>query len=80
MKTVFLVFTTDNWHSHASKDLIGCATTFNIALKLIKEQVNKDGEELNQDDLYNLNHIKQTQNYAGEGEFIIEEITVNKLN
>lgn len=80
MKSVFIVYKTDNWHSYASRDLIGASESMPGAMELVRLQVEKEGEELSKDDLYNLSHIKQTQGYEGEGEFDIEEVTLNKLS
>ncbi len=75
----YIVFTCDNWHTHASKDLIAVCSSLKNAIKIIKQQAKKYGEKINSDDLYNLNNIKQTQNYEGEGEFLIEEYEQNTL-
>ena len=48
-------------------------------MMLIKRKVKAEGEKLNEDDLYNLQHINQTQGYEGEGEFDMEEIDKNVL-
>lgn len=80
MKDVFLVYKTDAWHSYASRDLIGCATTKSKAVSLCVLQVEKEQEIISEDDLFNLNNINQTQGYKGEGEFVIETISVNKLS
>ena len=76
---VYLVYKTDNWHSFASREILGVCTTKSNALKIVKQQVKKDGEKLSKDDLYNLEHINQTQNHNGEGEFVIKPIETNKL-
>ena len=75
---VFAVFKTDNWHSHASKDLIGIAVDGN-PLRIIEQQVAKEGEELSDDDYFNIANLKQTQNYEGEGEFFVEPIEADTL-
>ena len=79
MKTLFPVYKTDNWHSYASRDMIGIATTFNGAIKLCKLQAKKEGESLDEDQMYNLQNLKQTQGYSGSGEFHFEEVDANKL-
>lgn len=79
MGSLFLVYRTDNWHSYASRDLIGCATTFTTAINICKQQAKKEGYKIDSDELFNLNNLKQTQGYAGEGEFQIEEIAKNVL-
>lgn len=79
MKEVFIVYKTDPWHSYASRDLLGVGTSKNHAIKLCKEQASKEGERISSDQLFNLNNINQTQGYSGEGEFVIEPVTVNTL-
>jgi len=76
---VYIVYKTDAWHSYASRDMLGVGTTKSNALKIVRQQVKKQGEKLSKDDLYNLDHINQTQNYNGEGEFVIEPLETNKL-
>ena len=75
----FIVFTCDNWHTNGSKDIIAVCSNLKNAIKIIKKQAKKDGQKISADDLYNLNNIKQTQGYEGEGEFLIEEYEQNTL-
>ena len=75
----FIVFTCDTWHTHASKSIIGVGSSLNNAIKIIKQKAEREGEKISEDDLYLLNTIKQTQNYEGEGEFIIEVYEQNTL-
>ena len=79
MKQVFAVYATDNWHSFASRDLIGIATSKQNAIKLCRQQATKDGVRLSRDSRYNLENINQTQEYKGEGELVIEELNTNIL-
>lgn len=79
MKTRFLVYKNDNFHSYASRDIIGVATTFLNAIKLCRAQAKKENIKLTEYDLFNLKEIKQTQGYEGEGEFFIEEVNQNQL-
>lgn len=79
MKSIFLVYTTDCHHSQASRDLIGCATTHENALKIIQSECENLGETLSEDSLYNLKHIKQTQGHEGEYEFLIDELQTDVL-
>lgn len=79
MNDIFIIYKTDNWHSYNSRDLIGVVTTQNKVIELCKKQAKKEGYKLSEDDLFNLNNIKQTQGYAGEGEFHYEPVTKNKL-
>ena len=79
MEEVVIVYKTDNWHSFASRDLIGVASNLLCATQLCEEQAEKEGEKISADDLYNLTFIHQTQGYKGEGEFYLEVVEVNKL-
>lgn len=79
MNNIFLVYKTDNWHSYASRDIIGACTTLTIAIRIVKQQAKKDGEKLNKDTISFLADKLQTQDYAGDGEFQIEPINKNTL-
>lgn len=77
--TSFLVYKTDAWHSYASRDLIGVCSSHKVAVKICKEQAKKEGYKISKQELFNLNNIKQTQGYKGEGEFDFEEVETNIL-
>ena len=74
---MFIIYKTDAWHSYNSRDIIGLAKTTNGVIRIIEKQVKKEGEELDEYQLYNLQHLKQTQGYSGEGEFQFESIEEN---
>ena len=74
-----LVYKSDNQHSYKSLDLIAVATSKENAIQLICNQVKNEGEKLTDDDNYNLNNIKQTQNYQGDGEFLYQEVEPDVL-
>jgi len=76
---IILVYKTDAVHSYASRDLIGAATSPEDAYTLCCEQAMCEGNELDDDQLFNLQNIKQTQGYSGEGEFQFEEIETDVL-
>ena len=76
---MFLIDKTDAWHSYASRDLIAVAYSLEDAINLCKEQADKESETIDNDQIFNLNNIKQTQGYKGEGEFDIDEVQVNTL-
>jgi hypothetical protein len=77
---MFIIYKTDNWHSYASRDVIGVCTSLKQSIEVINEQCDREGEpHLQGDELYNIQTLLQTQNYSGEGEFQIEKITINKL-
>lgn len=76
---MFLIYKTDVWHSYDSRDLIAVATCFDMAISLCQKKAKKEGSKLSKYQLFNLSNIHQTQGYKGEGEFVIEEVTVNEL-
>lgn len=76
---VFLVYKTDPWHSYKSRDIIGAATTKINAILICKKQAKKEGHKISTTELWNLNNIKQTQGYSGEGEFQYEELETDVL-
>lgn len=76
---IYLVYHTDNWHSYASRDIIGACTSITSVIRIIKAHAKKEGEKITKDQLFNLSSIKQTQGYQGTGEFQYEEIETNKL-
>lgn len=84
-RQITLVFQTDEWHSHSSKVLIAACTSKKRAISTIKKFVKEEYKgKLDEDDVYNLNHINQTQSSSDningfEGEFVIEEITLNEI-
>lgn len=75
MKTIILVYKTDDHHSYASRDLIAICTTTKNVLKVVKKYADKEGNEIDADQEFNLNNIKQTQGYP-DGEFDTEIITL----
>jgi hypothetical protein len=75
---VYAIYKTDNAHSYPSRELIGIAQAEN-PLNLIIEAAKKEGEELSEDDIYNIVNINQTQNYSGKGEFDVEAVETDKL-
>lgn len=79
-RNLYLVYKTDAWHSSTSYELLGVATTLNQAQKLVIEQVEKEGEPKMSKYTYDfLKYHLQTQNYSGEGEFLIDKIVKNEL-
>lgn len=78
-KQVYVVYKCDTWHTRASLDLIGVATTPANMLKICKQQAKKEGVKLSQYTLEFLSSKLQTQDYEGEGEFYIECLEPNKL-
>jgi hypothetical protein len=77
MKTVTVLYTADSRHNN--KEMIGIFTTKGNAIKAAEEKAAQEDEKISDDDLYNLERINQTQGYMGFGEFMIEEIELNKL-
>lgn len=76
---LYLVYKTDNLHSFASRDVIGVCSTFKKAVHICNQQSFKEGSPLLSQDVWNLNNLKQTQGYNGDGEFSIEQVAVNQL-
>lgn len=76
---IILVYTTDNHHTQNSKQLLAVCTSKFSAINLIQDIAKEEDETISQDDLYNLEHINQTQNYQGYGEFIIEEQPIDTI-
>lgn len=79
MKSLFVVYKTDEWHSYSSRDIIGICTNTRTAIKICKEKAKKEFKNIDKEQLFNLQNIKQTQGYSGEGEFQFEEIEINVL-
>lgn len=84
----YLVYKTDNWHSHASKDLIGIFTNHDLLivelLKLFKIAAeNEETDDIDshlEDAEYQLRSIDQSQNFLGEGEYVIDRISESEMN
>jgi hypothetical protein len=76
---IILIYKTDNWHSYGSRDLIGVASSMRSTLRIIKLHAKKEFQKLSEDDLFNLQNIKQTQGYEGDGEFDYEIVETNKM-
>lgn len=81
MEYVFLVYKTDSHHSYASRDLIGIATDESSAVSICVRQAHKEGFPLgvSTSARWDLQQLKQTQSYQGEGEFQYEQVQLNKL-
>jgi hypothetical protein len=77
MKTVTVLYTADSRHNN--KEMIGIFTTKGNAIKAAEEKAAQEDEKISDDDLYNLERINQTQGYMGFGEFMIEEVELNRL-
>jgi hypothetical protein len=77
MKTVTVLYTADSRHNN--KEMIGIFTTKGNAIKAAEEKAAQEDEKISDDDLYNLERINQTQSYMGFGEFMIEEVELNRL-
>lgn len=76
---MFIVYSTDNLHSYASRDVIALSKSIPQAIKLIRAHAKKSGDKISEDDLFNLQNIKQTQGFEGEGEYFIEEVAIGVL-
>lgn len=81
MENVFVVYKTDAHHSYASRDIIGIATNEYQAISICANQARKEGFYFKKGSsaLWELENLKQTQSYKGEGEFQYESVELNKL-
>jgi len=79
MNQIYLVYKTDANHSYASRDLIGVGLSKEHAIFLCYQQAKKEGEEIDDEQKHNLLNLKQTQGYAGTGEFDFELVKTNTL-
>ena len=78
MSKIYLVYTTDVWHSYSSRDIIGVCTTFLNCMKVIRAHVkNLKRERLSGDNEYDLEKYHQTQ--GREENYDIEEVEKNTL-
>jgi len=76
---VFIVYKTDSWHSFASRDLIGIATSKDEYINICQAQAKKENKIITTDDIFNLSNIMQTQGCLLEGELYVEEVSTNML-
>ena len=77
MTTVTILYRSDAWHNN--KEMLGVFTTKGNAINAAQQLALDEDEDLSIDDIYNLNNINQTQGYSGFGEFVVEEIEINKI-
>ncbi len=76
---MYLIYKADNFHSYASRDLIGCTSNPKMVIEICQQEAKKENHKLSKDDLFNLNTYQQTQGYSGEGEFNYEAIETDVL-
>lgn len=81
---IYLVYSTDAWHSHSSKELIGVCSTMDNCIRLIKSDIKKyEFEKLDDDDERMLKHWKQTQgrniNYHIDVEVVDDESIITDI-
>lgn len=79
MKMTFLAFKTDEKHSQEVRDLIGICEDLSQAIRICLLKAKEENTIIGINDMYNLSSIFQTQNYDGEGEFIIEQKPLNTI-
>ena len=78
MRKTYLVYSTDAWHSYASRDVIGVGTSIPNCFKVIREHIRKYGhDKLTEDNKFELEHYRQTQ--GRETNYFIEEVEKNVL-
>lgn len=76
---VYIIYKTDDRHRYASRDIIAVCTSLKQVIPMCKRQAKKEGKKIDEDQLWNLQHLKQTQGYSGPGEFHFEEMETNTL-
>jgi hypothetical protein len=59
--TIYILFTTDAWHTNASKEIISAHKRFEPAITAAKIHSESDEEPLSDTDIENLRAINQTQ-------------------
>jgi hypothetical protein len=79
MKQIFIVYKTDTWHSYASRDIIGIATSQQSAIDICQQKAKKEHHKISDQEVWNLKNIMQSQGYSGEGEFQYEAVDVDTL-
>lgn len=79
MNQLILVYKCDNWHTHATKFIIGLSDNYVDIKKICKQYAKSKNEKFKKLDYEELIMNNQTQNYFGEGQFMVEEITLNEL-
>lgn len=76
---MWLIYKTDDWHSYASRQIVGIATTHRQMTRLVRAQAKKEGHKLSEDTMEFLLNKHQTQDYEGPGEFVVELVGKNML-
>ena len=76
---LYLLYTTDAWHTHESRELIGVAVAPENAISLAQDYLKLHNTELNKDDLHNLENISQTQNLDADFELVFEPYEIGEL-
>ena len=78
-RKVIILFSCDAWHTYSSMSILGLFTSKGKAIAYAKRDA-KASEEgaIDDDDIYNLNHINQTQNRGSN--YHMEEREVNPSN
>lgn len=79
MENLYVVFKCDNHHSWTSLDLLGVAGTQTQMLSLVREQTHREERTLSRECVDELKRMRQTQSYSGDGQFLIQEATLNEL-
>ena len=81
MKPIILIYATDCWHSFASREIIGIATTENQRDRLIRQYL-REGESVSRkeiaDAIDEIHRMGQTQCLAEKYDIEIDTETVKK--
>ncbi len=79
--TLTLLYSCDAHHTQTSKFLHGVFSSHGEALDAIARLISvAKAPALSVDDLRNLAYINQTQGYAGEGEFMLVDVTLDEID
>ena len=78
IQSVWIGYKTDFQHSYASRDMICVCSNQATMIEHIMIHALKTGAPINDEQLWNLENISQTQGYP-ECEYDTEEITLNEL-
>lgn len=74
--TVFLFYRTDDWNTHASKDLVYIGTN---KMASVKKLMKLDSEPITEEQAEDIRHMNQSQCNNVGYEWVVEEWQVNHL-
>lgn len=74
---VYILYQTDAWLSHASKQIIAICSTTPKAVEMARENAEEQREPLKDDDINMLDSYSQTQ--GRDTNYLIEEAEINRI-